>query len=151
MFKNTHCTAISILFVMLLSLVLVACGGKAAPITVPVDAHAGDLVDMQTCTYKAGDVKYAADCGTLLVPENRDDPSSRLIALPVIRIHSTGNSPTEPIFRLAGGPGLSNVTGFSVVSWFIENHDIVLVGYRGMDGAIRLDCPEVVKVMNGEM
>jgi pimeloyl-ACP methyl ester carboxylesterase len=53
----------------------------------------------------------------------------------------------EPIFRLAGGPGESNVAGFSVVSWFIENHDIVLVGYRGMDGTVRLDCPEVVEVM----
>jgi pimeloyl-ACP methyl ester carboxylesterase len=94
-------------------------------------------------------VKYTADCGTLVVSENRSNPNSRLIALPVIRIHSTGNHPTEPIFRLTGGPGRSNVSGSSVVPWLIENHDFVLVGYRGMDGTVRLDCPEVVDVMKG--
>jgi pimeloyl-ACP methyl ester carboxylesterase len=135
---------------VLLSLLLLACGGsKETPITVPAGSKAGDLVDLEPCTYEAGNMKYAADCGTLVVPENRSDPGSRLIALPVIRIHSTGNNPTEPIFRLTGGPGRSNISGSSVVSWFIENHDFVLVGYRGMDGTVRLDCPEVVEVMKG--
>ena len=29
------------------------------------------------------------------------------------------------------------------MNWFIERHDVVIVGYRGVDGSVRLDCPEV--------
>ena len=135
---------------VLAALLLAACGGKEEErITVPAGAQAGNLVGLESCTYEAEDVEYAADCGTLVVLENRSDPNSRLIALPVIRIHSLDSNPTEPIFRLAGGPGISNITGFSVVAWFIERHDIVFVGYRGMDGTVRLDCPEVVDVIRG--
>jgi len=86
--------------IVVLSLVLSACSGKEAPISVPAGAQAGDFVDMQTCMYEAGNMKYTADCGTLVVPENRRKLNSRLIALPVIRVHSTGNNPTEPIFSL---------------------------------------------------
>ncbi len=135
----------SILIAILLALLLTACGGKKVPLTVPAGAQAGDLVDMQSCIYEDDDVEYTADCGTLVAPENRQDPGSRLIAIPVMRVHATGNSPAEPIFRFAGGPGNSNMM-FSLAPWFIENHDVVMVGYRGIDGSVALDCPEVSKV-----
>jgi pimeloyl-ACP methyl ester carboxylesterase len=32
---------------------------------------------------------------------------------------------------------------FSKASRIAANHDVVLVGYRGVDGSVRLDCPEV--------
>ena len=32
---------------------------------------------------------------------------------------------------------------FPFASRYIDNHDLVLVGYRGVDGSARLDCPEV--------
>jgi pimeloyl-ACP methyl ester carboxylesterase len=129
--------------IALLSLMLVACGGaKEAPVTVPAGAQPGDLVDLEPCTYKAGDVEYAADCGTLVVPENRADPNSRLIALPVIRVRATGDNPAEPIFYFAGGPGQSNLH-FRYLEDVIEKHDVVLVGYRGVNGSVVLDCPEV--------
>jgi len=120
------------------------------PLTVPEGAQAGDLI-LEPCTHKIktgmfSSVGYSADCGTLVVAENRGDPNSRLIALPVVRIHATGSNPTEPILQLRGGPGQSNI-GISRPSWFVEDHDIVLVGYRGVDGSVVLDCPEVVKVM----
>jgi pimeloyl-ACP methyl ester carboxylesterase len=144
-------TANHLLWVVLHIVALLAlstgCGGSgAAPITVPAGAQAGDLVGLEPCTYKAGRTQYAADCGTLVVPENREDPNSRLIALPITRVRATGGSPAEPILKLGGGPGKSNM-GSSVVPWFIENHDVVLVGYRGMDGTVTLSCPEVVKAM----
>jgi pimeloyl-ACP methyl ester carboxylesterase len=123
------------------------CGGSdAARTAVPDGAQAGALVDLQPCTYKANEVEYTANCGTLVVPENRSDPNSRLIALPVVRVRATGADPAEPIFKLGGGPGKSNMaTG--IVPWFVERHDVVLVGYRGIDGSVLLSCPEVVKVM----
>ncbi|MBN9795549.1 hypothetical protein DMP17_44330 [Pseudonocardia sp. TMWB2A] len=88
----------------------------------------------------------AADCGTLVVPEKRGNPGSALIALPVLRIRSTSPRPAEPVFRLGGGPGLSNLE-FPEASRFLEHRDVVLVGYRGVDGSRRLDCPEVATVM----
>jgi len=147
--KNNHPYVDFIISVVFLSLMLAACGGKETSITVPAGAQPGDLMDMHPCTYEAGSVKYDADCSSLAVPENRSDPNSRLIALPVIRIHATGDNPGEPIFRLTGGPGRSNISESSVVPWFIESHDFVLVGYRGVDGTVRLVCPEVVEVMKG--
>lgn len=109
-------------------------------VTVPADAEAGDLI-MEPCTYPTENGDHAADCGTLIVPENRADPGSRLIGLPVTRIRATSDQTVEPIFRLDGGPGMSNM-GFPEASRF-ESHDVVLVGYRGVDGSVRLDCPEV--------
>jgi pimeloyl-ACP methyl ester carboxylesterase len=108
-------------------------------LTVPSGAHAGQLT-LHACHYAT--VSYPADCGTLVVRENRHDPRSRLIALPVTRIHSRSVSGV-PIFRLQGGPGLSNMS-FKDASRFAGRHDVVLVGYRGVDGSSRLDCPEVV-------
>jgi pimeloyl-ACP methyl ester carboxylesterase len=113
----------------------------ADSVSVPAGAKAGDLI-LDDCEYATESGSYAADCGTLVVPENRADRKSRLIALPVTRIRAKSENPAEPIFRLEGGPGLTNMK-FSKASRFAEDHDVVLVGYRGVDGSVRLDCPEV--------
>src|SRR3954454_2817219 len=138
--------------IVALALIAVVVGGLAylrfAPtdsISVPAGAQAGDLT-LEDCTYATEDGSYAADCGTLVVPENRNNPQSRLIALPVTRIHARANQPTEPIFRLQGGPGKTNME-FKTASRFAQDHDVVLVGYRGVDGSSKLDCPEVVSAL----
>jgi pimeloyl-ACP methyl ester carboxylesterase len=110
-------------------------------VSVPSGAKAGDLT-LHDCRYETEDGGYAADCGTLVVPENRHETGSRLIALPVTRVRARSADPAEPIFRLQGGPGITNTT-FPAASRFADEHDIVLVGYRGVDGSSRLDCPEV--------
>ena len=51
----------------------------------------------------------AAERGELWVPENRDDPESRLIKLAFVRFASTSSNPGAPIVYLAGGPGGSGV------------------------------------------
>jgi len=95
-----------IVFVLLASLVLIGCGTKeTAPLAVPTGAQAGDLTDLKDCEFQAGGEKYAAECGTLVVPENWDKPGSRLIALPVVRISSNASAPAEPVFLLQAGPG----------------------------------------------
>ena len=143
-----------IVIILLIAVIMSGCkSAEETPMTVPTDAKAGDIVNLNPCTYKSGDAEYSADCGTLVVPENRNDPNSRLIGLPVTRIRATGSNPTEPIFYLGGGPGESNA-GTSRVSWFIEKHDVVIVGYRGVDGSVKLDCPEVsehIKNLPGDM
>ena len=112
--------------------------GGSASVSVPSGAHAGQLT-LKHCTYG----NESADCGTLVVPENRHDPHSRLIALPITRIRAHTSHPGVPIFRLQGGPGLSNMD-FPAAKRFTAHHDFVLVGYRGVDGSSRLDCPEVI-------
>jgi pimeloyl-ACP methyl ester carboxylesterase len=110
-------------------------------VSVPKGAHAGELI-LNPCSYETEQGSYAADCGTLVVPENRADAQSRLIALPLTRIRARSAHPAEPIFRLEGGPGVTNME-FERASRFADDHDVVLVGYRGVDGSVRLDCPEV--------
>jgi pimeloyl-ACP methyl ester carboxylesterase len=110
-------------------------------LSVPSGARAGQL-SLHPCHYATEDGSYRADCGTLVVRENRHDPDSRLIALPVKRIRARSADPGVPIFRLQGGPGVTNMS-FAAASRFAGKHDVVLVGYRGVDGSAKLDCPEV--------
>ena len=129
---------------VLIGIVVVALGflrSSSAAVSVPSGAKAGDLI-LKPCSYQTEDGSYKADCGTLVVPENRADPHSRLIALPVKRIRALSNRPATPIFRFQGGPGVTNMQ-FADASRFAQNHDVVLVGYRGVDGSVKLDCPEV--------
>jgi pimeloyl-ACP methyl ester carboxylesterase len=112
-----------------------------------IGAEAGDLDLKRGCVYTGADgIDYSADCGTIVVPENRTVPESRLITLPIIRVRATGEQPAEPIFWLSGGPGSSNmvVGGLEVL---LDRHDVVMVGYRGVDGSVVLDCPEVARVL----
>ncbi|HEY7629664.1 MAG TPA: alpha/beta fold hydrolase [Thermoleophilaceae bacterium] len=118
---------------------------QSSSVSVPAGAHAGQLT-MHHCTYNTESGKYAADCGTLVVRENRHDANSRLIALPVTRIKAHSAHPGPPIFRLEGGPGITNMK-FANASRFTDNHDVVLVGYRGVDGSSKLQCPEVTSAL----
>jgi pimeloyl-ACP methyl ester carboxylesterase len=137
--------ALALIGVVVLGLAYLKLGTADDPVSVPSGALAGDLI-LEPCTYSTEKGDYAADCGTLVVPENRADPDSRLTALPVTRIKARSEHPAEPIFRLQGGPGISNME-FSQASRFADDHDVVLVGYRGVDGSVRLDCPEVVSAL----
>jgi len=119
------------------------------PIIVPEGARAGDLLERKVCNYKTKTKTYQAECGTLVVPENRARPDSRLIALPVKRIRAVSPAPSEPIFYLAGGPGSSNL-GFKPTEALLAEHDVVLVGYRGADGSSVLNCPEMKAAILGD-
>ncbi len=140
-FSRGRITGLTLIAVLTLGLGYLHFAGSSTAVSVPAGAHAGQLT-LKNCTYNTEKGAYAADCGTLVVPENRADPHSRLIALPVIRIRAHSAHPGAPIFRLEGGPGVTNMS-FADASRFTANHDVVLVGYRGVDGSVRLDCPEV--------
>jgi pimeloyl-ACP methyl ester carboxylesterase/predicted small lipoprotein YifL len=137
-----------IAFTLLAALLLTGCGAKeAAPLAIPDGAKAGDLVGKKDCEFQAGGEKYAAECGTLVVPENWDKDGSRLIALPVVRIPSSGSNPAEPVFFLSGGPGGPNLV-WAPPDWILTNHDVVMVGYRGVEGTVTLNCPEIIALIN---
>jgi pimeloyl-ACP methyl ester carboxylesterase len=91
---------------------------------------------------------FRADYGTITVPENRSKKASRLIHLPFLRVHSSSSKPAEPVFGFAGGPGASNMYwDRAKARTLLPEHDFVLVGYRGMDGSVCLDCTEVTEVV----
>ncbi|MCS7475729.1 alpha/beta hydrolase [Umezawaea endophytica] len=115
-------------------------------LAVPDGAGAGSLA-LEQCDFDTEAGPVAADCGTLVVSESRRDPSSDLIALPVVRVRASSPNPGAPVFRLAGGPGGTNMA-FPQASRLNADHDVVLVGYRGIDGSRRLDCPEFEGAMH---
>ena len=143
-FTGSRIVALTVIGLIVLGLVYA--GRPNGPATVvPAGARAGDL-RLHACTYDTEAGRLAADCGTLVVPENRQNPRSRLIGLPVVRIRATAPAPAEPIFQLDGGPGLTNMK-FPTASRLTGHHDVVLVGYRGVDGSSILDCPEVTSAL----
>lgn len=133
--------ALALIAVLVVTLAYIRLAAEPEPIAVPDGAKAGDLV-LEPCEYAGEGGSVPAECGTLVVRERPLDPASRLIALPVVRVLSASENPKEPVFYLTGGPGQSNME-FDLGDRYTADRDFVLVGYRGIDGSARLDCPEV--------
>jgi pimeloyl-ACP methyl ester carboxylesterase len=91
-------------------------------------------------------------CGTLIVPENRAQPSPRNIEIAVAVLHATGPDPApDPLVFLGGGPGgwvldaaLPTLTA-DIAAPIQSKRDIILLDQRGT-GRSRpaLDCAEEV-------
>jgi pimeloyl-ACP methyl ester carboxylesterase len=145
--RNTwaRIAALLVTIVLLTGLTYLRVSSSPETVSVSQGAHAGQLT-MHPCTYPTENGSYRADCGTLVVPEDRADPRSRLIALPVTRILARSSHPLAPIFHLSGGPGITNMT-FPQANRLAAQHDVVMVGYRGVDGSSVLNCPEVTAAL----
>ena len=144
-YSPSRIVALVVIGVMLFGLAYIGFAPGDAAVSVPQGAHAGQLT-MHPCTYAAEKGAIRASCGTLVVRENRADPRSRLIALPVTRILARSSHPLAPIFHLSGGPGETNMT-FPQANRLAAQHDVVMVGYRGVDGSSVLNCPEVTAAL----
>lgn len=126
--------------VILMTLLSILSGSAAA---VPLsDSVTTDRED----TFSNGSRSYQVRYHTMTVPENRGDSSSRSITIPIVQILSPNSAPLEPIFYLTGGPGVSNLRWKPSDSLLAE-HDVVMVGYRGVDGSSVLACPTVEEAM----
>jgi pimeloyl-ACP methyl ester carboxylesterase len=97
-------------------------------------------------TYLLGGEDLAADVGALVVPENRAAPETRTIEVPVVRLPAAVAGTAEPVFLLAGGPGQTNLWN-RLPTGLLGPRDVVMVGYRGVDGSVSLDVPEVGEAM----
>jgi hypothetical protein len=60
--------ALAFIGVVVLGLAYLKLGTPDDPVSVPSGALAGDLI-LEPCTYSTENGDYAADCGTLVVPE----------------------------------------------------------------------------------
>ena len=97
---------------------------------------------------------YSTFRGDIEVPEDYKNLNSRKIQLPVFIVKSSNNNPTEPIFWLDGGPGASNILSENKImsanpSKLLANHDLVCIGYRGVDGSTILKSKKINKALKG--
>src|SRR5690606_8653081 len=84
-------------------------------------------------------------CGTITVPENRDDPAGRQIDLHVVVLSALDPEPgLAPLFDLAGGPGIAATSAAEFYATFgrafRQHRDVVLMDQRGTGGSNPLHC-----------
>ncbi len=108
------------------------------------DARALELED---CRISAGPAfpGIKARCGTMLRPENPNDPDSSLIEISVAVVPALTLTPeTDPFVPLAGGPGGSAIqfyASYAPAFEYVRRHrDILLVDQRGTGASSRMEC-----------
>lgn len=96
--------------------------------------------------------KVDAEFGRLFVPENRNNPRSRLIELAFVRFKATSKNPGSPIIYLAGGPGGSGISAakgssrFPLFMAMREFGDVIALDQRGVgQSKPNLDCSETLE------
>ena len=108
--------------------------------------HAAEI-DLEPCTLTATDGRQEVDaqCGTLGVPLNPNDPDGETIELfvAVVPALAEQHSP-DPLLIIAGGPGEAAtrfyVTAEQAFSRIVRSRDIVLVDQRGTGASAPLHC-----------
>ncbi|WP_429910810.1 alpha/beta hydrolase [Glycocaulis sp.] len=145
------------------ALLCLVCAVLAGAVISPVEALAGpapgigrgvepgpfaDSLSLHPCELRTRAGRFAAECGELQVRESADPAVARVISLPVMRVRALEGGSAEPLFWLAGGPGQSNMD-FRPSLQLLAERDVVMVGYRGVDGSSVLVCPEVRHAMRG--
>ncbi|SDM43493.1 alpha/beta fold hydrolase [Maricaulis salignorans] len=103
------------------------------------NAYGEDAIEF---TARSGD-SVAAFHGTVLVPENRADPASRMIEVSYIRFPATGENPGSPIVYLSGGPGGSGSgtargPRFPLFQEMRQHGDVIAFDQRGTGGSTEL-------------
>jgi pimeloyl-ACP methyl ester carboxylesterase len=85
-------------------------------------------------------------CGALSVPENRATGAGRSISLKVVVVSAQEARLPDPVFWLAGGPGVAATDDLPGAVRFLSavnrNRDLVFVDQRGTGGSNRLVCPQ---------
>ncbi|MBX7171922.1 MAG: alpha/beta hydrolase [Pyrinomonadaceae bacterium] len=100
-------------------------------------SKAGEL-KIEPFTFEtANGQKVEAERGFVSVPENRQNPKSRLIQIAFIRFKSTSPNPKSPIVYLAGGPSSSGIgaarsSRFSMFMALREVADVIALDQRGV-------------------
>jgi pimeloyl-ACP methyl ester carboxylesterase len=108
----------------------------------------GPLVKFKKSTVEIEKARFDIYKGTIPVKINRADFSSAFLDLPVYIIKSLSKTPAEPIVWMAGGPGLSNLKDLPSKA-FLADHDYILIGYRGVDGPVKLKSKKLARSIKG--
>jgi len=107
-----------------------------------------ETLDLEDCRISVGPgyPGTKARCGTMLRPENPDNPGSPNIEIRVAVVPALTLAPeTDPFVPIAGGPGQGSVEFYLMIRNALEkvrrNRDILLVDQRGTGESSRMDCP----------
>lgn len=76
------------------------------------------------------------------MPANRTYSDPPVIQLPFVRFRANIECTHPPVFLLTGGPGVSNLW-VDLPDIFHTYNDLIKIGYRGVDGDVKLKCPEI--------
>jgi pimeloyl-ACP methyl ester carboxylesterase len=130
----------------LLALLVITAGPAGLAATTSQASAPAPLV-LSPCRleHPSGLASLEAECGHLTVPENRGVSGGRQLKLFVARIPSLSRKHApEPLFVLAGGPGLGAGTFYTSASAAFarirRDHDIVIVDQRGTGKSHPLNC-----------
>lgn len=121
-------------------IVLLAAVCVIFPFASVAQKRAGDLkLEPQVLSGPNGE-KFDGAIGWLTVPENRNDPKSRLIDLKFAKFNTTSKNPGPPIVYLAGGPGGSGIAAargarFPLFMAMREIGDVIAFDQRGTGGS----------------
>lgn len=145
MSNNRACSTLSLIL-----LLLFATGAQAQDSPFPHDTNLSGLQqgEFRLRTDSTGSGRLI-DYGIIVLPENRDKPDLRLVRLPFVRFRATLGQTHPPIFLLTGGPGVSNLW-VDLPEVFHTHNDLIKIGYRGVDGDVKLKCPEIGAVLTGD-
>ncbi|MGB5165265.1 MAG: alpha/beta fold hydrolase [Woeseiaceae bacterium] len=129
----------------------------AAALLLPSFAAAQGDLELSDCLISAGPAFYThkARCGTMLRPENPDDPESPLIELSVAVVPALNLNPEpDPVVPIAGGPGQSSIEFYSASANAFEmlrrDRDILIVDQRGTGESSRLTCDVDEDLLGGD-
>ena len=106
-------------------------------------------IELSPCDLSARDGRQEVDaqCGTLEVPLNPDDPDGGTIELFIAVVDALAEQPSpDPLVVIAGGPGEAAtrfyVTAAPAFSEILRDRDIVLVDQRGTGRSAALRCDD---------
>lgn len=115
-----------------------------------------DGIELRDCELKGtqGVSLVQARCGTLLRPEDPDDPDGPRIELTFAVIDSLSPEPKDDAFTVInGGPGGSSLALYAdsggAFQGILRERAIVLVDQRGTGQSTPLDCPELAALPGG--
>jgi len=129
---------------MLRILISILLASLAWPVWV---ARAEDLPRFEPASCGSFDLhEENAECGFLIVPENRDEPGKRTLRLAVAILKSRSANPQpDPVIYLHGGPGGSAISGAS--RWLDhplrEDRDFILLDQRVTGYSEPALCPQL--------
>ncbi|MGE5251815.1 MAG: alpha/beta fold hydrolase, partial [Bacteroidota bacterium] len=141
---------------MLFSLLFSGCRPPAPATPPPLASKPAAIpLTLEPCSLAQATVK--AECGELIVPEDRAHPEGRLLHLNIVVVRARGKNPEpDPLFYLAGGPGGAATrpdivsTANRILRVVNDERDIVFVDQRGSNGTHRLTCDPIPdEIFNG--
>ena len=117
----------------------------------------GEILSRQKITNNGNKI-IKIDFGIIMVPENRNKKNPKYILLPIMKWNALTNNPSKPIFWL--GSILSSTSTLTLsgelelllsnLKWMLYHHDIVMVGYRGINVLNSSGCNKLNKIFEIE-